>query len=268
MKMTCGCHFGDISSCAQQFRRVLLDHDFALEIEPGGKAEIFVRRPGVAINAAVLAAAIRIEAGAETDVRAVVAGDDGLAVVLEKLRARSLRTATILVVGIPVRVRFELDFLEPVRRIFRRAATCPVALLRRVDALQSTARPASGEFNAKIQRREQNRNYMARCQSSPLTQTSSHYCWFQHGYRFNVALDLLLLLVTRTPQIIVGLQARPHFRAGAEIPRQPQAVSAVMPRFSRTISLMRRGGTFNARASAFCDRPRGFINSSRRISPG
>jgi len=29
-----------------------------------------------------------------------------------------------------------------------------------------------------------------------------------------------------------------------------------MPRFAKTIYLM-RAGTFNARASAFCDRPRG-----------
>ena len=46
-------------------------------------------RPGVTINAAVLAAAIRIEAGGEADVRTVVAGNDGLAVVLEKLRPGS-----------------------------------------------------------------------------------------------------------------------------------------------------------------------------------
>jgi hypothetical protein len=98
MKITCGLHFG-------------------------GKAKELVRGPRVAINAAVLAAAIRIEARLKTDVRAVVARDDSLAVVLEKLRARSLRTATIRVIfGIPIFIAFEMDFLEPVRRIFRRAA--------------------------------------------------------------------------------------------------------------------------------------------------
>ena len=46
------------------------------------------------------------------------------------------------------------------------------------------------------------------------------------------------------------------------------AVSAVMPRRSRTISLMRAGVTPNARAKALADSPIGTMNSSRRISPG
>ena len=79
-----------------------------------------MKRPRVAINAAVLAAAIRIEARLKTDVRAVVAADDGLAVVLEKLRAWSRATLRVLF-GIPVRVRFEMDFLEPVGWIVLRA---------------------------------------------------------------------------------------------------------------------------------------------------
>src|SRR5215216_1251311 len=41
-----------------------------------------------------------------------------------------------------------------------------------------------------------------------------------------------------------------------------------MARLASTISLMRRGGTPTARASAVCDRPIGFRNSSSRISPG
>jgi len=82
-----------------------------------------MRWPGITINAAVFAAAIWIEAGGEPDVRAVVAGDDGFAVILEKLCARSLRTATLVIVlWVPVGIRFEMDFLEPVRRIIRRAA--------------------------------------------------------------------------------------------------------------------------------------------------
>ena len=82
-----------------------------------------MKRPRVAIDAAMLAAAIRIEARLKTDVRAVITADDGLAVILEKLRARSGRTAIIVInFGIPVRVRFKMDFLEPVGRIICRAA--------------------------------------------------------------------------------------------------------------------------------------------------
>ena len=89
-----------------------------------------MRRPGVTINAAMLAAAIRIEAGCETDIRTVVARDDGPAVVLVKLRAWSLRTG-IIVVRIPICVRFEMNFLEPVRRILCRAAMGGNLFLRR-----------------------------------------------------------------------------------------------------------------------------------------
>lgn len=76
-----------------------------------------MRRPRVAINAAVLATAIRIQARLKTDVRTVVAADDRLGEVLEKLRARQR-----IIVGIPVGIRFEMKFLKSVRRIFRRAA--------------------------------------------------------------------------------------------------------------------------------------------------
>jgi hypothetical protein len=107
---------------AQQLRHILLDHDFALEIEAGGKAEILMKRSRVAIDAAMLAAAIRIEARLKSDVRAVVVADDGLTVILEKLRARSRRTATIIFLGVPFRVRFKMDFLKPVAWIFCDAA--------------------------------------------------------------------------------------------------------------------------------------------------
>lgn len=49
------------------------------------------------------------------------------------------------------------------------------------------------------------------------------YCrQLQICQRFNVTLNLFPLFVTRQPQIVVGLQARPHFRAGAKEPHQPQ----------------------------------------------
>src|SRR6478609_933575 len=41
-----------------------------------------------------------------------------------------------------------------------------------------------------------------------------------------------------------------------------------MARLPGTISLIRRGGTFTALASAVCDRAMGFRNSSIRIPPG
>ena len=55
-----------------------------------------MKRPRVAINAAMLAAAVGIEARLKIKVRAVVAADDGLAVVLEELRFRQ-----DIVIGIP-----------------------------------------------------------------------------------------------------------------------------------------------------------------------
>jgi hypothetical protein len=88
-----------------------------LEIQAGGETEIFVKRPRVAINATVFAAAIRIQARAEANIRAVIVADDGLAVVLEKLRPWQH-----IVVRIPIFIRFKLNLLKPVRRIFRRAA--------------------------------------------------------------------------------------------------------------------------------------------------
>ena len=40
--------------------------------------------------------------------------------------------------------------------------------------------------------------------------------WLQVRQRFHVALDLLLLFVTRPAQVVIGLQTRPHFRRRAE----------------------------------------------------
>ena len=72
---------------------------------------------GVAIDATVLAAAIRIDAGLEAHVRTVVVVDDGVGMVFEELRLRRwfVRVA-------PVRVAFERDLFKAVWRVFRRAA--------------------------------------------------------------------------------------------------------------------------------------------------
>jgi len=57
----------------------------------------------------------------------------------------------------------------------------------------------------------------------------------------------------------------------SEVPKKAasrKAVSAVIPRFASTISLMRLGGTPVARASAFWLMSMGTRNSSRSTSPG
>jgi hypothetical protein len=71
--------------------------------------------PGVTINAAMLTTTVGIQAGGKADIRAVISGNNGLAVVLEKLRAAG----------------------SPPRRDLP-----SVALLQRVDVLKSTPSPA------------------------------------------------------------------------------------------------------------------------------
>ena len=60
----------------EQRRRLRLVEDAALEIEAGRQAEIGVARPRVAIDAAVLAAAIGVDRAVEADIGRIVAGDD------------------------------------------------------------------------------------------------------------------------------------------------------------------------------------------------
>ena len=72
----------------QEFGRVFLDHDLGLEIRSGAVAQELVRGPRVAIDAAVLAAAVGVERGVEADVRAVVVGEDRLRRVGQELRQR------------------------------------------------------------------------------------------------------------------------------------------------------------------------------------
>ena len=62
----------------QQLGGVDLGVQLGLEIEAGGMAEVAVRGPGEAVDAAVLAAAIGVDRLVEADVGAVVAGDDAL----------------------------------------------------------------------------------------------------------------------------------------------------------------------------------------------
>ena len=69
-------------------------------------------RPGVTIDATVLAAPIGIDAGLETDVRAVVIRDDGAGAVFEELGA-----GRRVFFRIPIGIGFEMDFLEAIGRI-------------------------------------------------------------------------------------------------------------------------------------------------------
>ena len=98
---------------------VFLHHNAALEIDSGGEAEIFVRRSRVAINATVLAAAIRIDARLEADIRTVVVGDDcpGEITQINRAAGRPIRIVLIFRIGL------EVESLEAVGRIVGCAAS-------------------------------------------------------------------------------------------------------------------------------------------------
>src|SRR5664280_1134122 len=68
--------------------------------------------PRVAVDASMFAATVRVDAGFKSNIRAVVMGDNGPAMVFEELRVRKR-----VLLRIPVDIAFEDDLLEPVRRI-------------------------------------------------------------------------------------------------------------------------------------------------------
>src|SRR5688572_11581725 len=76
--------------------RVLLDEDPALEIDARRQAEVLVIRPGIAIDAAVLAAAVRVEIDRHPDIGAVVVTQDALRGIPVDLR-RSRRVLVVIV---------------------------------------------------------------------------------------------------------------------------------------------------------------------------
>jgi len=84
---------------------------------PDEKPQIFVRGPRVTIHAAVLAAAVWVQARFKTKVRAVVVRNDGAGMVREKLGL-----AGRVFVGVPIGVRFETQLLETVRGVAAGAA--------------------------------------------------------------------------------------------------------------------------------------------------
>ena len=90
-----------------------------LEIESGGETEILVRRPRVAINATVLATAIRIDARLESDVRTVVARDEGLRGIAKVLRGPAAGRSLVSKYRHrqdPSRQDIEMKLLEPIGR--------------------------------------------------------------------------------------------------------------------------------------------------------
>ena len=117
---------------AQKLGRIRLREQLRLEIDACREIQIPVRRPRVAVDAAVLAAAVRIDRLLEMDVRRIVAADD---------RARALlghdgiRPRRRLVLAIPAVVLARArDRLEAAFAIRRRAAALDAR--RRIDAVQ------------------------------------------------------------------------------------------------------------------------------------
>ena len=83
-----------------------------------------MRRPGIAVDAAVLAAAVRVEAVRERDVRAVVGRDDRARPVAEVLgRHRTARRVVRQRVERRAGLLLDVQAIEPVRRLARRAAS-------------------------------------------------------------------------------------------------------------------------------------------------
>ena len=78
-------------------------------------------RPSVAVNAAVLAASIGIDAVGESDVRAIVVGDDRLRCIAEELRGRP-RTLVGFEGVERVAIQFKGDRVKAIRGVQAGAA--------------------------------------------------------------------------------------------------------------------------------------------------
>src|SRR5205823_2948979 len=114
-----------------KFRRVLFDEYLRLEIEPRRQAEVFVERPGEAIGAAVLAAAVRVDAVRKSDVGTVVAGDDRARRVAIEAGRRRRR-----LLGRAVRVGVVVDRDETIRRVRSGAAAVDGGLGHRMYSIR------------------------------------------------------------------------------------------------------------------------------------
>jgi len=101
----------------------VLHHNFAFEIETGGKSEIFVSRTRKTVNAAVFATAIRIDARLETDVRTLIAGDNRFCRIGKKFGWTRRFFICVRIVIDTVNIGdVAMQFFEPVRGAPRGAA--------------------------------------------------------------------------------------------------------------------------------------------------
>jgi len=101
----------------EQLRGIGLHYNFGFEVDPRRKAQELVRRPGIAVDAAVLAATIEIDTVSEGDIWAVILCEHRPGVVDEILCRRRPALALVLVRGL------QMQPLKPVRRIETSAPT-------------------------------------------------------------------------------------------------------------------------------------------------
>ncbi len=109
---------------AQEPRRIGFDQDARLEVHSSRPAEEFVARSRIAIDAAVLAAAVGVEAGVEAEVGTVVVREDGARAVGEEARGGPGRGRTVIIArAVRIVVAGEPQRLEAVADIAGGAAS-------------------------------------------------------------------------------------------------------------------------------------------------
>jgi hypothetical protein len=101
----------------QQLGGIVLDENPGFEIQAGVQPEHFVSRPGIAVGAAVLAAAVGIDAVAERDVGAVVFGDQPPGFIGQKNRRHPSRLVALVRLVELLQVSVDAHPLETVGRI-------------------------------------------------------------------------------------------------------------------------------------------------------
>ena len=89
MAIGCGFQLGCPSSRPSNSGASVFDQDAGFEIQPRRESEIFMVRPCKTIHAAMLTTPVGIDAGVETDVGAVVGGDNGSGVIFKEFGGRT-----------------------------------------------------------------------------------------------------------------------------------------------------------------------------------